>query len=129
MSAPGVLVALVPVGVSDPVVDLLPEHVARELTAVPMRFDANDREGAAPVRIYRPSEAVRRLLEVSGVGSVLPEADGVRFLLPAREQPIGMIGFACRPPVAADGERIDAAAQYSLSARSVPARPRPPRRA
>ncbi|MDX6556677.1 MAG: anti-sigma factor antagonist [Miltoncostaeaceae bacterium] len=33
------------------------------------------REGAAPVRIYRPSEAVRRLLEVSGVGSVLPEAD------------------------------------------------------
>jgi anti-anti-sigma factor len=33
------------------------------------------REGAAPVRIYRPSEAVRRLLEVSGVASVLPEAD------------------------------------------------------
>ncbi len=31
------------------------------------------REGAAPVRIYRPSEAVRRLLEVSGVGPVLTE--------------------------------------------------------
>lgn len=31
------------------------------------------REGAAPIRIYRPSEAVRRLLEVSGVGPVLTE--------------------------------------------------------
>jgi anti-sigma B factor antagonist len=33
------------------------------------------REGAAPVRLYRPSEAVRRLLDVSGVGGVLPEAE------------------------------------------------------
>lgn len=32
------------------------------------------REGAAPIRIHRPSEAVRRLLEVSGVGPVLVEA-------------------------------------------------------
>jgi anti-sigma B factor antagonist len=31
------------------------------------------REGAAPVRIYRPSDAVRRLLEVSGVTPVLLE--------------------------------------------------------
>jgi anti-sigma B factor antagonist len=31
------------------------------------------REGAAPIRIYRPSDAVRRLLEVSGVGPVLTE--------------------------------------------------------
>lgn len=31
------------------------------------------REGAAPMRIYRPSDAVRRLLEVSGVGPVLTE--------------------------------------------------------
>lgn len=31
------------------------------------------REGAAPIRIYQPSEAVRRLLEVSGVGPVLTE--------------------------------------------------------
>jgi len=33
------------------------------------------REGAAPIRIFRPSEAVRRLLEVSGVGPVLVEVD------------------------------------------------------
>jgi anti-sigma B factor antagonist len=33
------------------------------------------REGAAPVVIYRPSEAVRRLLDVSGVRRVLEEAD------------------------------------------------------
>ncbi len=31
------------------------------------------REGAAPVRIYQPSDAVRRLLDVSGVGPVLIE--------------------------------------------------------
>jgi anti-sigma B factor antagonist len=31
------------------------------------------REGAAPVRIFQPSDAVRRLLEVSGVGPVLIE--------------------------------------------------------
>lgn len=31
------------------------------------------REGAAPIRIYRPSAAVRRLLEVSGVAPVLTE--------------------------------------------------------
>jgi anti-sigma B factor antagonist len=31
------------------------------------------REGAAPVHIYRPSEAVRRLLEVSGVRSAIGE--------------------------------------------------------
>ncbi|MCA9850444.1 MAG: STAS domain-containing protein [Actinobacteria bacterium] len=31
------------------------------------------REGAAPLRIYRPSEPVRRLLEVSGVAPVLTE--------------------------------------------------------
>jgi anti-sigma B factor antagonist len=31
------------------------------------------REGAADVRIYQPSDAVRRLLEVSGVGPVLTE--------------------------------------------------------
>ena len=33
------------------------------------------REGAAPVRIFQPSAAVRRLLDVSGVRSVLEEAD------------------------------------------------------
>jgi len=33
------------------------------------------REGAAPIRIFRPSEAVRRLLDVSGVGPVLVEVD------------------------------------------------------
>lgn len=32
------------------------------------------REGAAPVHIYKPSDAVRRLLDVSGVASVLTEA-------------------------------------------------------
>ena len=31
------------------------------------------REGAAPIRIYRPSPAVRRLLEVSGVEPILAE--------------------------------------------------------
>ena len=31
------------------------------------------REGAAPIRIYQPSEAVRRLLDVSGVAPVLVE--------------------------------------------------------
>jgi len=31
------------------------------------------REGAAPIRIYRPSDAVRRLLDVSGVTPVLTE--------------------------------------------------------
>lgn len=31
------------------------------------------REGAAPIRIFRPSDAVRRLLDVSGVGPVLVE--------------------------------------------------------
>lgn len=31
------------------------------------------REGAAPLRIYRPSDPVQRLLEVSGVGQVLVE--------------------------------------------------------
>lgn len=35
------------------------------------------REGAAPVKIYRPSEAVRRLLDVSGVRRVLDEADSL----------------------------------------------------
>jgi anti-sigma B factor antagonist len=33
------------------------------------------REGAAPVQIYRPSEAVRRLLAVSGVAPVFTEVD------------------------------------------------------
>jgi anti-anti-sigma factor len=33
------------------------------------------REGAPPVSIYRPSEAVQRLLDVSGVRGVLPEVD------------------------------------------------------
>jgi len=33
------------------------------------------REGAAPVSIYRPSEAVRRLLAVSGVAPVFTEVD------------------------------------------------------
>lgn len=33
------------------------------------------REGAAPINIYRPSEAVRRLLEVSGVAPVIPEIE------------------------------------------------------
>jgi anti-anti-sigma factor len=33
------------------------------------------REGAAPVRIYRPSDAVQRLLDVSGVRSVLKEVE------------------------------------------------------
>lgn len=33
------------------------------------------REGAAPVHIYRPSEAVRRLLEVSGVRSAIGEVE------------------------------------------------------
>ncbi|MCU0307984.1 MAG: STAS domain-containing protein [Thermoleophilia bacterium] len=33
------------------------------------------REGAAPIRIYRPSEPVRRLLTVSGVGAVLTLAE------------------------------------------------------
>lgn len=33
------------------------------------------REGAAPVHIYRPSEAVRRLLEVSGVAPVINEVE------------------------------------------------------
>ena len=31
------------------------------------------REGAAPIRIYQPSDAVRRLLDVSGVTPVLIE--------------------------------------------------------
>lgn len=31
------------------------------------------REGAAPIHIYRPSAAVRRLLDVSGVATVLAE--------------------------------------------------------
>jgi anti-anti-sigma factor len=33
------------------------------------------REGAPPVRIYRPSDAVQRLLDVSGVRGVLPEVE------------------------------------------------------
>jgi anti-anti-sigma factor len=33
------------------------------------------REGAPPVRIYRPSDAVKRLLDVSGVRGVLPEVE------------------------------------------------------
>lgn len=33
------------------------------------------REGAAPIRIFRPSDAVRRLLDVSGVGPVLVEVN------------------------------------------------------
>jgi anti-anti-sigma factor len=33
------------------------------------------REGAPPVRIYRPSEAVQRLLDVSGVRGVLVEVE------------------------------------------------------
>ena len=33
------------------------------------------REGAPPVSIYRPSEAVQRLLDVSGVRGVLPEVE------------------------------------------------------
>lgn len=33
------------------------------------------REGGASVKIYRPSEAVRRLLDVSGVRRVFDEAD------------------------------------------------------
>jgi anti-anti-sigma factor len=32
------------------------------------------REGAAPIRIYAPSDAVRRLLDVSGVAPILTEA-------------------------------------------------------
>jgi anti-anti-sigma factor len=41
------------------------------------RLAANERsrEGAAPIAIYRPSEAVRRLLDVSGVRRVLEEAE------------------------------------------------------
>jgi anti-anti-sigma factor len=35
------------------------------------------REGAAPVHIFQPSEAVRRLLEVSGVASVLSEVEEI----------------------------------------------------
>jgi anti-anti-sigma factor len=35
------------------------------------------REGAAPVRIYRPSDAVRRLLDVSGVAPILTEVDAL----------------------------------------------------
>lgn len=35
--------------------------------------NARSREGAAPINIYRPSPAVRRLLEVSGVAPVLIE--------------------------------------------------------
>ena len=33
------------------------------------------REGAPPVLIFRPSEAVQRLLDVSGVRGVIPEVD------------------------------------------------------
>lgn len=33
------------------------------------------REGAPPVRIYKPSEAVQRLLDVSGVRGVLSEVE------------------------------------------------------
>lgn len=33
------------------------------------------REGAPPVSIHRPSEAVQRLLDVSGVRGVIPEVD------------------------------------------------------
>lgn len=33
------------------------------------------REGAPPVRIYRPSDAVQRLLDVSGVRGVLTEVE------------------------------------------------------
>lgn len=33
------------------------------------------REGAAPIRIHAPSEAVRRLLTISGVAAVLVEAE------------------------------------------------------
>jgi anti-anti-sigma factor len=35
------------------------------------------REGASPIYVYRPSEAVRRLLDVSGVRRVLEEADAL----------------------------------------------------
>lgn len=35
------------------------------------------REGAAAVRIVQPSEPVRRVLEASGVGSILTEAEAV----------------------------------------------------
>ena len=33
------------------------------------------REGAAPIRLYAPSDAVRRLLNISGVTAVLAEAE------------------------------------------------------
>jgi stage II sporulation protein AA (anti-sigma F factor antagonist) len=33
------------------------------------------REGAAPIRLYAPSDAVRRLLNISGVTAVLVEAE------------------------------------------------------
>lgn len=33
------------------------------------------REGAAPIKIYKPSEAVRRLLEVSGVAPVFDQVE------------------------------------------------------
>jgi anti-anti-sigma factor len=35
------------------------------------------REGAAPISIYRPSTAVRRLMEVSGVSPVFTEVDTI----------------------------------------------------
>ncbi|MCB0883021.1 MAG: STAS domain-containing protein [Thermoleophilia bacterium] len=35
------------------------------------------REGAAPLRIYRPSDPVRRLIDVSGVGEVLVEVSEI----------------------------------------------------
>ena len=35
------------------------------------------REGAAPIHIFNPSDAVRRLLLVSGVGAVLGQADAL----------------------------------------------------
>ncbi|MEW6581357.1 MAG: STAS domain-containing protein [Actinomycetota bacterium] len=35
------------------------------------------REGAAPLRIVRPSDAVRRLLDAAGVAAILTEADAL----------------------------------------------------
>lgn len=52
------------------------EHVSfmdsRGLGAL-LAANERSREGAAPVHIYRPSEAVRRLLDVSGVRAVIAE--------------------------------------------------------
>ena len=48
--------------------------VATHLGAL-IAANERSREGAAPIRLYAPSDAVRRLLNISGVTAVLVEAE------------------------------------------------------